>query len=40
MSEWLTGIVFGITVGIVVLLCFAILIGIGEIISWYDRRKK
>ena len=40
MSEIIYGIGFGLTVGIVVLLFFGVLIGIGEIIAWYERRQK
>ena len=40
MSEWLYGIGFGLIVGMTVLLFFAILIGIGEIISFFERMER
>ena len=40
MSEWLFGIGVGLVFALAGLMCFGILIGIGEILDWYERRKK
>ena len=40
MSEILYGIGVGITFALVGLMCFGVLIGIGEIIAWYERKQK
>ena len=40
MSEWLFAVGVGLVFGIGALMCFGILIGIGEIIAWYERRTK
>ena len=40
MSDLLFGIGVGAIFAFGSLMCFGILIGIGEIISWYERRQK
>ena len=40
MSEWLFAVGVGLIFGLGALACFGILIGIGEIISWYERKIK
>ena len=40
MSDLLFGIGVGFIFGIGALVCFGILIGIGEILDWYQRRSK
>ena len=40
MSEILYGIGVGLVFGIGALMCFGILIGIGEVLEWYERRQK
>ena len=40
MSEVLFGIGVGIAFALGGLMCFGILIGIGEIIAWYERKQK
>ena len=40
MSEIVFGIGVGLVFGIVTLVCFGILIGIGEVLEWYERRQK
>tara|TARA_Y100000593_G_scaffold58994_1_gene109410 strand:- start:1075 stop:1200 length:126 start_codon:yes stop_codon:yes gene_type:complete len=40
MSEIIYGVGFGLAVGVVVLLFFGLLIGIGELIEWYEKRNK
>ncbi len=40
MSEILFGIGVGLVFGIGALLCFGILIGIGELLEWYERKQK
>ena len=40
MSEILYGIGVGLVFGIAALVCFGILIGIGEVLEWYERRAK
>ena len=40
MNEILFGVGIGLVFGIGALLCFVILIGIGEILEWFERRKK
>ena len=38
MNEILLGIGFGLAVGIAVLMCFGVLIGIGQIIEWFEKK--
>ncbi len=40
MSEILFGIGVGLVFGIGALVCFGILIGIGEVLEWYERKQK
>ena len=40
MSELLYGIGAGIIFALGGLMCFGILIGIGELLAWYERRSK
>ena len=40
MSEWLFGVGVGLIFGLGALMCFGILIGIGEILDWYERKSK
>ena len=40
MSEVLYGIGVGIIFALGGLMCFGILIGIGELLAWYERRTK
>ena len=40
MSDILFGIGVGLTFALGGLMCFGILIGIGEIIAWYERKQK
>ena len=40
MSEILFGIGVGLVFALGGLMCFGILIGIGEILDWYERRQK
>tara|TARA_R110002020_G_scaffold352673_1_gene565691 strand:+ start:134 stop:256 length:123 start_codon:yes stop_codon:yes gene_type:complete len=40
MSEILYGMGIGLVFGIGALMCFGILIGIGEVLEWYERRQK
>ena len=40
MSEWLFGIGVGLIFALGGLMCFGILIGIGEILEWLQRRGK
>ena len=40
MSEILYGIGIGLVFSIGALLCFGILIGIGELLEWYERKTK
>ena len=40
MGEILFGIGVGLVFGLGALMCFGVLIGIGEIIDWYEKRNK
>ena len=40
MNEILFGIGVGLVFGLGALACFGILIGIGEVLEWYERRTK
>ena len=40
MSEFLFGLGVGAIFAFGGLMCFGILIGIGELLEWYDRRNK
>ena len=40
MSEFIFGIGVGLAFGLGALACFGVLIGIGEIIDWYERKTK
>ena len=40
MSEFIFGIGVGLVFGLGALMCFGILIGIGEIIDWYEKSNK
>ena len=40
MNEILFGLGVGLVFGLGALACFGILIGIGEILDWYERRQK
>ena len=40
MNEFLFGLGVGLVFALGGLACFGVLIGIGEIISWYERKKK
>ena len=40
MDTIVTGLLVGITFALAGLACFGVLIGIGEMIAWYERRQK
>ena len=40
MSEFLFGLGVGLIFALGGLMCFGVVIGIGEIIDWYDKRNK
>ena len=40
MSEFLFGLGVGLIFALGGLMCFGVLIGIGEIIDWYEKRNK
>ena len=40
MSEILFGLGVGVLFALGGLMCFGVLIGIGEILAWYERRTK
>ena len=40
MSEFLFGLGVGLVFALGGLMCFGILIGIGEVLEWYERRTK
>jgi hypothetical protein len=40
MSDILFGIGVGLIFALASLMCFGVLIGIGEVLEWYERRDK
>ena len=40
MNEILFGVGIGLVFGIGALLCFGVLIGLGELLEWFDRKTK